>query len=68
MTGVQTCALPICENAVNAMKLVADDVTGIVLAGSGHWVAEQAPEQLLDALTSFLAPYRDASQRVAVTR
>ena len=43
----------------NAMKLVADDVETVVLAGSGHWVAEQAPEALLEALTAFLAPYRD---------
>jgi pimeloyl-ACP methyl ester carboxylesterase len=43
----------------NTMKLVADDVQTVVLAGSGHWVAEQAPEELLAALTSFLAPYRD---------
>ena len=28
-------------------------------AGSGHWVAEQAPEQLVEALAEFLAPYRD---------
>jgi len=47
------------ENAANAMKLVADDVQGIVLRGSGHWVAEQAPDQLLAALTTFLGPYRD---------
>jgi hypothetical protein len=40
------------------MKLVADDVLGAVLAGAGHWVAEQAPEELLAALTEFLAPYR----------
>jgi hypothetical protein len=33
----------------------------MVLAGSGHWVAEQAPEQLLAALTAFLAPYRDGA-------
>jgi pimeloyl-ACP methyl ester carboxylesterase len=46
------------------MKLVADDVQTMVLAGSGHWVAEQAPEQLLAALTEFLAPYR-ASARTA---
>ena len=46
------------ENAANAMKLVADDVQGVVLPGSGHWVAEQAPEALLGALTEFLAPYR----------
>jgi pimeloyl-ACP methyl ester carboxylesterase len=41
------------------MKLAADDVQTVVLPGSGHWVAEQAPEQLLAALTAFLAPYRD---------
>ncbi len=39
------------------MKLVADDVQTMVLPGSGHGVAEQAPEELL---TAFLAPYRDA--------
>jgi hypothetical protein len=27
--------------------------------GIGHWVAEQAPEELLAALTEFLAPYRE---------
>ena len=43
------------------MKLVADDVRTVVLAGSGHWVAEQAPEELLAALTVFLAPYRDGT-------
>jgi hypothetical protein len=26
-----------------------------------HWVAEQATEDLLAALTAFLAPYRDAA-------
>jgi pimeloyl-ACP methyl ester carboxylesterase len=41
------------------MQLVADDVQTMVLAGAGHWVAEQAPEELLAALTTFLAPYRD---------
>jgi pimeloyl-ACP methyl ester carboxylesterase len=48
----------------NAVKAIADDVQGVVISGSGHWVAEQNPEQLLAALTPFLAPYRDASQRV----
>jgi pimeloyl-ACP methyl ester carboxylesterase len=42
------------------MKLVADDVQGVVLAGAAHWVAEQAPEELLAALTPFLTPYREA--------
>jgi pimeloyl-ACP methyl ester carboxylesterase len=49
------------EGVGNTMKLAADDVQTVVLPGSGHWVAEQAPEQLLAALTSFLAPYRDGS-------
>jgi len=47
----------------NTMKLVADDVQTVVLAGGGHWVAEQAPEELLAALTAFLAPYRAAHAR-----
>jgi pimeloyl-ACP methyl ester carboxylesterase len=46
------------EGVAATMQLVADDVQGVVLAGSGHWVAEQAPEELLAALTTFLAPYR----------
>ena len=48
------------EGPGNTMKLAADDVQAVVLAGSGHWVAEQAPDQLLAALTAFLAPYREA--------
>jgi pimeloyl-ACP methyl ester carboxylesterase len=53
------------DNAANAMKLVADDVQGVVLRGSGHWVAEQAPEALLAALTEFLAPYREEATAAA---
>jgi pimeloyl-ACP methyl ester carboxylesterase len=53
------------ENAANAMKLVADDVRAVVLRGSGHWVAEQAPEALLAALTEFLAPYREKATEAA---
>jgi pimeloyl-ACP methyl ester carboxylesterase len=47
------------EGPGNTMKLAADDVQILVLAGCGHWVAEQAHEQLLAALTTFLAPYQD---------
>ena len=43
------------------MKLVADNVQTMSLTGSAHCVAEQAPEQLLAALTTFLAPYRDTA-------
>jgi pimeloyl-ACP methyl ester carboxylesterase len=49
------------EGVGMTMQLVADDVQAMVLPGSGHWVAEQAPEDLLSALTAFLAPYRNAA-------
>ena len=42
------------EGVGNTMKLAADDVQTLVIPGCGHWVAEQAPEQLLAALTAFL--------------
>jgi pimeloyl-ACP methyl ester carboxylesterase len=47
------------EGVGNTMKLTADDVQTVTLTGCGHWVAEQAPDQLLASLTTFLAPYRD---------
>ncbi len=49
------------EGIVTTMKLVADNVQGVIIPESGHWVAEEAPQQLLAALTPFLAPYRDGS-------
>ena len=45
----------------DTMKLTADDVQTLVIPGIGHWLAEQAPDELVAALTEFLAPYRDAS-------
>jgi hypothetical protein len=27
--------------------------------GGGHWLAEQAPEEMLAAWTEFLVPYRE---------
>jgi pimeloyl-ACP methyl ester carboxylesterase len=46
------------DHVEEAVKLVADDVHGVVIADTGHWVAEEAPEEMLAALTEFLAPYR----------
>jgi pimeloyl-ACP methyl ester carboxylesterase len=46
--------------------VAANDVETVVIPGTGHWVAETAPEEMLAALTAFLAPYRDgegAAQR-----
>jgi pimeloyl-ACP methyl ester carboxylesterase len=45
----------------NDMKTLANDVQSLVFPDTGHWVAEESPDQLLAALTPFLAPYRDAS-------
>ncbi len=39
------------------MKPAATDVQAVVIPGVGHWVAEQAPEEMLAALRTFLAPY-----------
>jgi hypothetical protein len=30
----------------------------VIIPCTGHWVAEDAPEAMLAALTAFLAPYR----------
>ena len=49
------------EHVEEAMKLVADDVQGVVIPGTGHWVAEEAPDEMLAALTAFLSSYRDGS-------
>ena len=34
--------------------LVATDVEGVVVKGSGHWLMEEAPEQVVTALVAFL--------------
>ena len=47
------------EAVANTMKLAADDVQTVVIPGCGHYIAEEAPEKVLAALTTFLAPYRD---------
>ena len=49
------------EDVGNVMKLVADDVQSVVIPGTGHWVAEDAPDEMRAALTAFLAPYLDGS-------
>ena len=49
------------EGPTMTMQLAARDVQGLVIPGIGHWLAEQAPEALLAALTEFLAPYRDTA-------
>ncbi|XMA39918.1 alpha/beta hydrolase [Streptomyces albogriseolus] len=38
----------------DSFKGVATDVRGSVIPDTGHWLAEQAPDALLAALTEFL--------------
>jgi pimeloyl-ACP methyl ester carboxylesterase len=47
--------------AADTMKLVTEDVQTLVIPGVGHWIAEQAPEEMLAALTAFLAQYRNGT-------
>ena len=49
------------QGVIDTMRLVADNVQGHIIPESGHWVAEEAPDQLLAALAPFLAPYRTAA-------
>jgi pimeloyl-ACP methyl ester carboxylesterase len=43
------------EEAGNGIKPAAEDVQSVVIPDAGHWVAEQAPEEMEAALTEFLA-------------
>jgi pimeloyl-ACP methyl ester carboxylesterase len=47
------------DQVAATMELAADDVQTLVVPGCGHHPAEEAPEETLAALTTFLAPYRD---------
>jgi pimeloyl-ACP methyl ester carboxylesterase len=54
------------DHVGEALRAVADDVEAIVIPGVGHFVAEEAPDEVLAALTGFLAPYRDGVATEAV--
>jgi len=51
--------------AAATMKLTADDVQTLVIPGIGHWLAEQAPDEMVTSLTEFLSPNREAAPQVA---
>ena len=38
----------------DVMRQVADDVTGLVIPGAGHFLPEEAPEAMTRALLDFL--------------
>lgn len=37
-------------------KLVADDVQGVLIKGSGHWLMDEARDQVIPQITAFFAP------------
>ena len=50
------------EHVAQAVRAVADDVQSVVIPGTGHFVAEESPDEMLAALTGFLGPYRESPQ------
>jgi pimeloyl-ACP methyl ester carboxylesterase len=39
---------------IDQVRLVADDVQGSVIEGSGHWLLEEAPEMVIPVLTGYV--------------
>jgi pimeloyl-ACP methyl ester carboxylesterase len=42
------------DQLAEQMKLVANDVTVVVLKDTGHWISEERSKETSDALTKFL--------------
>jgi pimeloyl-ACP methyl ester carboxylesterase len=56
------------EHVGEAVGLVADDVQSVVIPDTGHFVAEEAPAEMLATLTAFLAPVREEALAAGATR
>jgi pimeloyl-ACP methyl ester carboxylesterase len=50
LTGEKTSGTFLIEQT----KLVAANVNGVVVSGSGHWLMEEAPQQVIPAIVQFL--------------
>ena len=44
---------------IDQVKLVATNVTGIVVKGAGHWLMEEAPSEVIPAIVTFVAERKD---------
>ena len=42
------------EGLIQQARLVAKDVEGVVIRGAGHWLMEEAPDQVIPRLVEFL--------------
>ena len=49
------------EFLINQGKLVADNVDGVIVKGSGHWLIDEAPDQIIPKLVEFFKPSRRAN-------
>jgi hypothetical protein len=54
------------RGAASTMKLAADDMQSVVIPGCGHYCLEEAPEEVVAALTAFLARTWKASDMSVV--
>lgn len=43
------------EFLITQSRLVDDDVEGVVIAGAGHWLLDEAPDQVIPRLVTFFA-------------
>ena len=50
LTGEKACGNFLIEQG----RLVATDVKGVVIAGSGHWLMEEAPSLVIPQLIAFI--------------
>jgi pimeloyl-ACP methyl ester carboxylesterase/uncharacterized RmlC-like cupin family protein len=55
------------EFLIEQGRLVANDVRGVLIEGSGHWLIDEAPEQTMSELVTFLDSDASSagSQRIA---
>jgi pimeloyl-ACP methyl ester carboxylesterase len=44
------------EFLINQGKLVADNVEGVIIKGAGHWLIDEAPNQVIPKLVEFFKP------------
>jgi pimeloyl-ACP methyl ester carboxylesterase len=42
------------DGLIRQARLVASNVEGVVIRGSGHWLMEEAPDQVIPRLVEFL--------------
>jgi pimeloyl-ACP methyl ester carboxylesterase len=44
------------QGLIDQTRLVAPDVKGVIVPGSGHWLFDEAPAKVIPELAAFLDP------------